>query len=48
MNQNSLLEPKKKFEAENNKKCEIESIVNNIVYNKEVENQLSDLYYLVL
>lgn len=47
-NANTLLKPKKEFEARNNKKYEVKSIVNNAVYSKKVKNQLSSLYYLIL
>ena len=48
MNQNKIL-PKlnKEFKAKNNKEYKIEVIINNMVYNKEVNNQISDLYYLI-
>ncbi len=49
MNQNNtLLEPKREFEAKNNKKYKVESIIDNVVYSKKAENQLLGLYYLVL
>ncbi len=47
-NINALLKPEKKFEAGNNKKYKVKSIVNSTVYDKEAESQLSSLYYLVL
>lgn len=45
---NTLLEPKRKFEAKNNKKYKVKSIVNSMMYGKKVESQLLSFYYLVL
>lgn len=36
------------FEARNNKKYKVKSIINSLIYNKTVENQFQGLYYLVL
>ncbi len=44
---NKLLEPKKKFEARDNKKYKVELILDGAVYSKEVESQMPGLYYLV-
>ncbi len=38
----------KKFEVGDNKEYEIEAIINNVVYSKKTNGQMSDLYYLVL
>ncbi len=48
VNQSFLSESKRKFKARDNKKYEIETIVNSVVYSYKVENQLPNLYYLVL
>lgn len=51
MNQDNhaLLEPKREFKAgDNNKEYKIKSIINNIVYGKEANNQLSNFYYFIL
>ncbi len=48
MKNNAQLEPKKEFNAKNNKKYEVKSIINNMVYSKEVESQIPELYYLIL
>lgn len=47
-NANCLLESKKEFEVESNKKYKVELIVNNAMYGKEIENKLPGLYYLIL
>lgn len=44
----TLPEPEREFQAENNKNYKVESIVNNIIYNKEIKSQMLGLYYLVL
>lgn len=36
----ALSEPQKRFEAENNKKYKVKSIVNNIVYSKEEKSEI--------
>ncbi len=43
-----LPEPKREFEAGDNKKYKAESIIDNMVYSRVAENQLPGLYYLVL
>ncbi len=39
---------KREFEIRNNKKYKVESIIDSVVYDKELENQLLGFYYLVL
>ena len=34
----TLSEPKREFEAENNKKYEVKAIINNMIYGKEANN----------
>ena len=41
---NKLLELKKKFETEKNKEYEIKIIINNMIYGKKVNNQISGFY----
>ncbi len=48
MNQSNLPDLEREFEAKDNKKYKIKSIIGNMVYNKEAENQLLNFYYLVL
>lgn len=45
---NKLSEPEKEFETEDNKKYKVKTIINSIVYGKEVNDQILGLYYLVL
>lgn len=45
---NEKLPESDKFEARDNKKYEIKVIINILVYGHEAENQLPDLYYIVL
>ncbi len=44
----ALLEPEKKFEVGDNKEYEVKAIINSAVYDKEANNQMPGLYYLVL
>ncbi len=49
MNQNNALpELEKEFEVGNNKKYQVKSIINSIVYGKKAESQILSLYYLLL
>lgn len=49
MNQGNILpEPKPEFKTRNNIKYKVNSIINNVVYGKEINNQLLGLYYLIL
>ncbi len=50
MNQNNTrLEPKKEFEAIDNKKYEVKIIIDSAIYSKEMTNgQMLGLYYLIL
>lgn len=48
VNQSNLLEIEKKFKAKDNQEYKVKSMIDSIVYGKEIENQLPDLYYLVL
>ena len=41
---NALLELKKEFNAENNKKFKFEAIIEYAVYGKEANNQMPDIY----
>ena len=43
----TLQEPKKKFEARENKKYKVKASVNNTIYNYKIENHLPGFYYLV-
>lgn len=45
---NTLPEPKKEFEAGNNKEYKDKAIINSAVYSQQANNQMLDLYYLVL
>ncbi len=48
MNQNNtLLEPENEFEAGDNKKYKVKTIVNNAMYNYKAEKQPPSLNYLV-
>ena len=42
-----FLKPEPEFNASNNKKYEVEAIIDSIVYTKEAEGHLPGLYYLV-
>ncbi len=44
----ALPEPEKEFESRNNKKYQVKSIIDSVVYNKEANNKMLDLYYLIL
>ncbi len=44
----ALPEPEKEFEARDNKEYEVETIINNEVYGQQANDQMPDLYYLVL
>ena len=48
MNSNFLLKLKKKFKVKNNKKYKVKAIVDSVVYNHKANNQISNLYYLIL
>lgn len=49
MNQNNaLLKPKREFDARDNKNPKVKSIIDSTIYGKKIENQLLDLYFLVL
>ncbi len=43
-----LLKLEREFEARNNKEYEVKVIIDSVVYGKEVNNQISGFYYLVL
>ncbi len=43
----ALPEPKKEFEARDNKEYKVEAIINSAVYSQQANNQMPDLYYLV-
>lgn len=45
---NILSKPKSKFKVRNNKKYEVKSIINSMVYDKEVKSHILGFYYLVL
>ncbi len=44
----TLLEPKREFEARDNKEYKVEAIIDNVVYSKEADNQMLGFYYLIL
>ncbi len=46
----TLPEPKKdlEFEAGSNKEYEVEAIIDSAMYSQQANNQMPDLYYLVL
>lgn len=44
---NAILEPENKFEAETSKKYEVTFIINGIIYRKRAENQFPHINYLV-
>ncbi len=44
----ALPEPEKEFEAGDNKEYEVEAIIDSAVYGQQANNQMPDLYYLVL
>lgn len=48
VNQSLLLELKREFKVKNNKKYKIKAIVDSTVYNKKINNQMLDFYYLIL
>ena len=50
VNEKTLLELEKEleFEAANNKKYEVKAIINNVMYNKQANNEISGFYYLIL
>ncbi len=48
MNQSLLLESEREFETGDNKDYQVETIINSMVYGKEVNSQMPSLYYLVL
>ena len=45
---NQAMPMPEKFETENNKKSEIEPIIDNVVYSQQANNQILDIYYLIL
>ena len=47
---NALSEPEKllKFKARDNKQYEVKAIINSTIYGQQANNQMPDLYYLVL
>ncbi len=47
VNEKTLPELEKKFEARNNKKYEVKTIINSAVYSKKVNNQMLGLHYFV-
>ncbi len=47
-NKKLFIEPKGEFKAGNNKDYKVKAIINNAVYDKETNNQIPGLYYLVL
>ncbi len=48
MNNAVLPESEKEFEAGNNKKYKVKTIIDSAMYSKEAKNQMLSLYYLVL
>ncbi len=44
----TLPEPTKEFEAVDNKEYKAEAIIDSAIYSKETNNQMLDLYYLIL
>ncbi len=48
VNNDILPESEKKFEAGDKKKYKVKAIINNVVYNKEGNNQTPGFYYLIL
>ena len=44
----ALLEPKKEFEAGDNKEYEVKAIIDSAVYDQQANIQMPSLYYLVL
>lgn len=48
MNNTALLELEKKFEAGDNKEYDVKAIIDSRMYDKEVNNQMPSLYYLIL
>ena len=51
MNQDNhiLPKPEKEFETRNNnKEYKVKSIIDNMIYNKKINNQLPNFYYLIL
>ena len=47
IDQSFPIESKREFEVRNNKKYEVKTIINSVIYSHKVENQLLSLYYLV-
>ncbi len=47
-NINILPESKRIFEIRDNKKYKLKSVINSVMYNKEIKSQLLGFYYLVL
>lgn len=45
---NVLLEPEREFEAKDNMRYKVESIINSVVYGKKIKSPILSLYYLVL
>ena len=45
---NEKLPELEKFETRDNREYEVEAIINSAVYGHEIENQLLNVYYLIL
>lgn len=48
MNNAALAKSEKEFEYKDNKKYKVKATIDSAVYNKEVNNQILGIYYLVL
>ncbi len=48
VNNKSPSEPEKEFEDGNNKEYKVELIIDSVIYSKEGNDEMLDLYYLVL
>ena len=44
----TLLDPKKKFKAKDDKEYEVKVIIDSTIYDKKVNDQISSFHYLVL
>ena len=44
----TILEPEKEFDTRDDKKYKVKAIINNMMYSKKANNQISIFYYLVL
>lgn len=47
VNIKTLPKSKGEFEARDNKKYEFKAIIDNVVYSKEINNQMPGFYYLI-